>query len=190
MDAFRSEVGRYASSIRAIRKRNSARAANATTVSTDEEWSTLTPSTRDKRKCLRRQSYAGEQRDELALQRSNYIRSLTKVQLAAEPVALHTRGLLRVKLRRTQPEHILSALPPIATVGRTSQVGSFVPGTDSCIAANRIRYSIIPSATASSPGGKVRLSNFAACRLIMNSNLVARPTGRSAGFSPLRMRPT
>ena len=50
-----------------------------------------------KRKCLRRQSYAGEQRDELAaLQRSNCIRSPTKVQFAGEPVALHTRGLLRV----------------------------------------------------------------------------------------------
>ena len=34
---------------------------------------------------------------------------------------------VRVKLRRAQPEHILPALPPIGTVGRTSQVGSFVP---------------------------------------------------------------
>jgi hypothetical protein len=32
-----------------------------------------------------------------------------------------------VKLRRTQPEHISSALPPTAAVGRTSEIGSFVP---------------------------------------------------------------
>jgi hypothetical protein len=33
---------------------------------------------------------------------------------------------------------LAGALPPIAIVGRTSQVGSFVPAPDSCIAASRI----------------------------------------------------
>jgi hypothetical protein len=35
-----------------------------------------------------------------------------------------------VKLGRTQPEHISSALPPTATVERTFQIGSFVPTGD------------------------------------------------------------
>ena len=34
------------------------------------------------------------------------------------------------KLKRTQPKPISSALPPIATVGRTFPVGSFVPVSD------------------------------------------------------------
>jgi hypothetical protein len=52
------------------------------------------------------------------------------------------------------------------------------------------RYSITSSAMASSPGDGVRLSALAALRLMANSNLVGCRTGRSAGFSPLRMRPT
>ena len=37
-------------------------------------------------------------------------------------------------------------------------------------------------------GATSRPSNLAVCRLMTNSNLVACTTGRSAGFSPLRMR--
>jgi hypothetical protein len=36
----------------------------------------------------------------------------------------------------------------------------------------------------------VRPSAFAVLRLITRSNFVGCSTGRSAGFSPLRMRPT
>src|SRR5262245_42152979 len=50
-------------------------------------------------------------------------------------------------------------------------------------------HSITSSARASSVGGTSRPSARAVCRLMMNSNLVARITGRSAGFSPLRTRP-
>src|ERR1700730_12380421 len=50
-------------------------------------------------------------------------------------------------------------------------------------------YSITSSAMASKPGGKVRPSVFAVFRLITNSNLVGWMTGKSAGFSPLRIRP-
>jgi hypothetical protein len=50
-------------------------------------------------------------------------------------------------------------------------------------------HSITSSATASSPGGKLRPNALAVLRLITSSNLVACMTGRSAGFSPLRMRP-
>jgi hypothetical protein len=50
-------------------------------------------------------------------------------------------------------------------------------------------YSITSSATASSIGGIPIPSAFAVLRLITNSNFVACCIGRSAGFSPLRMRP-
>src|SRR5262249_49939956 len=50
-------------------------------------------------------------------------------------------------------------------------------------------YSITSSAIASSPGGKLRPNALAVLRLITNSNLIDWMTGRSAGFSPLRIRP-
>src|SRR5262249_34837402 len=50
-------------------------------------------------------------------------------------------------------------------------------------------HSITSSAVASKVAGTVMPSNFAVCRLMMNSNLAGRITGRSAGLSPLRIRP-
>src|SRR5262249_24441837 len=50
-------------------------------------------------------------------------------------------------------------------------------------------HSITSSAMASSPGGKLRPKALAVLRLITNSNLTDCMTGRSAGFSPLRIRP-
>src|SRR6185503_15107248 len=50
-------------------------------------------------------------------------------------------------------------------------------------------HSITSSAPTSSIGGTSRPSALAVLRLITNSNLVDRMTGRSAGFSPLRIRP-
>src|SRR6516165_10753750 len=54
----------------------------------------------------------------------------------------------------------------------------------------RLDHSITSSARASSVGGTVRPSAFAVFMLITNSYLVGACTGRSAGFSPLRMRST
>ena len=51
-------------------------------------------------------------------------------------------------------------------------------------------YSITSSAMASSDGGTVRPSALAVLRLMTNSYLVGVCTGRSAGFSPLRIRST
>ena len=51
-------------------------------------------------------------------------------------------------------------------------------------------YSITSSARASIDGGIARPSAFAVLRLITSSYLVGACTGRSAGFSPLRMRST
>src|SRR5262245_10389345 len=50
-------------------------------------------------------------------------------------------------------------------------------------------HSITSSARASSVGGIVRPSALAVLRLMIRSTLVTCCTGRSAGFSPLRMRP-
>src|SRR5262249_4811559 len=51
-------------------------------------------------------------------------------------------------------------------------------------------HSITSSARASSVGGTSRPSAFAVLRLITSSYLVGACTGKSAGFSPLRMRST
>src|SRR5262245_16142174 len=53
-----------------------------------------------------------------------------------------------------------------------------------------VAYSITSSARASRVGGTVRPSALAVLRLITSSYLVGACTGRSAGFSPLRMRST
>src|SRR6516165_2578554 len=49
-------------------------------------------------------------------------------------------------------------------------------------------HSITSSARASSVGGTSRPSTLAVLRLITSSYFVGTCTGRSAGFSPLRMR--
>src|SRR6202051_4827155 len=51
-------------------------------------------------------------------------------------------------------------------------------------------HSITSSARASTVAGTSRPSALAVLRLITNSYLVGACTGRSAGFSPLRMRST
>src|SRR5262249_48324513 len=50
-------------------------------------------------------------------------------------------------------------------------------------------HSITSSASVSNLSGISRPSAFAVLRLITNSNFVGSITGRSPGFSPLRMRP-
>jgi hypothetical protein len=57
-------------------------------------------------------------------------------------------------------------------------------------AASSIGYSITSSATASTPDGMVRPSALAVLRLMTSSYFVGVCTGKSAGFSPLRMRST
>src|SRR5262249_487532 len=52
------------------------------------------------------------------------------------------------------------------------------------------RHSITSSARASSVGGSVMPRTLAVIRLMISSTFTACWTGRSAGLSPLRMRPT
>ena len=79
---------------------------------------------------------------------------------------------------------------PTADIARRGWHGRKVPIAAICAAANSILYSITSSARASSAGGTSRPSAFAVVRLMTRSNLVGACTGRSAGFSPLRMRST
>ena len=53
----------------------------------------------------------------------------------------------------------------------------------------KARYSMTSSARASIAGAISRPSVFAVLVLMTNSNFVGWITGRSAGFSPLRIRP-
>src|SRR5262249_52082156 len=51
-------------------------------------------------------------------------------------------------------------------------------------------HSITSSARASSMGGRCRPSALAVCELSTSSTRVGCSTGKSVGFSPLRIRPT
>src|SRR5262245_16907369 len=85
-------------------------------------------------------------------------------------------------------------LSPLATQhslpsGRYSLLGPDFHRLDRASFAWRT-HSITSSASASSVGGISRPSDFAVLRLITRSYLVGACTGRSPGFSPLRMRST
>ena len=94
-----------------------------------------------------------------------------------------------------------SALPPIATARadpRKRGMSAFPPKSDMRGALAYVRfgpiadlaYSITSSARESNCGGTVRPSALAVLRLITSSNLVGACTGKSPGFSPLRIRST
>src|SRR5262245_29948218 len=84
-------------------------------------------------------------------------------------------------------------LSPVATQhslpsGRYSLLGPDFHRLDRASFAWRT-HSITSSASASSLSGMLKLSVLAVLRLITSSNLLGCITGRSAGFSPLRIRP-
>jgi hypothetical protein len=81
------------------------------------------------------------------------------------------------------PHTVMSALPLKADVCDAIAHVCYGPIAD-------ITYSISSSARASSEGGIVIPSALAVLRLMTISKVVGWTTGRSAGFSPLRMRPT
>jgi hypothetical protein len=83
----------------------------------------------------------------------------------------------------------MSALPPKADIRQRGRYVRFVPEAD-IGQAQLAGYSMTSSARASTDGGIVRPSAFAVLRLITSWSLVGACTGRSAGFSPLRMRST
>ena len=76
---------------------------------------------------------------------------------------------------------------PESGLSRTSLEVRFVP---QAAHAPQQNYSITSSACASSVGGTVRPSAFAVLRLMTSSNFVGYSTGKSDGFSPLRILST
>src|SRR5262249_30396375 len=86
--------------------------------------------------------------------------------------ATHPRGLLRP--RRQRPRR-----------SRAAEEGKEGAAMDALA-----HYSMTSVARKWKEGGNSIPSSLAVLRLITKSNLVGCSTGRSAGFSPLRMRPT
>jgi hypothetical protein len=94
-----------------------------------------------------------------------------------------------VHSRRFERSRSMSAMPPIAPAKATCR--PVAKGHDRTHAPQQFcRYSITSSAMESTPAGMVRPSALAVLRLINNSNLVGRSTGKSAGFAPFRIRST
>ena len=75
-------------------------------------------------------------------------------------------------------------------IARRGWHGRKVPLSAVSRCSKQKRYSITSSARASTLCGTLRPSALAVLRLITRSYLVGACTGRSAGFSPLRMRST
>src|SRR5262245_17436540 len=101
--------------------------------------------------------------------------------------------------RTFAPQKLMSALPPKAGMCGALAHVRFTPNSDTDCVFRHVRfgpkadiafYSITSLACASSAGATVMPSAFAVLRLITNSYLVDACTGRSDGFSPLRVRST
>jgi len=97
-------------------------------------------------------------------------------------------GLRQRVIRRKGDEHADAALPRglLRRCRERPRCGRAAEQRDELAAF----HSITSSARASSAGGTSRPSALAVLRLMTSSNLVGCITGRSAGLSPLRMRPT
>src|SRR5262249_7356737 len=107
-------------------------------------------------------------------------------------------------LRRCEEELRIAAAAPVPyqptepltrpRSGRRCRLGNVLVllGGGGCLrlgVRNRCSYSITSSARPISGSGMVRPRALAVFRLMINSTLVACWTGRSAGFSPLRIWP-
>src|SRR5262249_52032840 len=104
------------------------------------------------------------------------------------------RALL-LRVRRARPRHCRACehSDELASSYPVHSRGSGNPGARVCDSGSDFGsaalHSITSSAIASTPGGMARPSSLAVLRLMTNSSLVGCMIGRSAGFSPLRIRP-
>src|SRR5262249_5786012 len=95
---------------------------------------------------------------------------------------VHLKNMLRqVQSDRSNLAH---GWLPFAAVSIRQQFGTQMPQ-----GGHPPHHSITSSASASSFGGRLRPSILAVWALMTSSNLVDCTTGKSAGFTPLRMRP-
>ena len=102
-----------------------------------------------------------------------------RASLRPDAASTTTAGYMRMQNRRSG-------------TGTGAVAGScrFLPNSaQGLFGLSAVGYSITSSARASSVGGTSRPSALALLRLMTKSNLVGCITGRSAGFSPLRIRP-
>ena len=119
--------------------------------------------------------------------------------------AIYDRDVVALDIARLLQALVKCAQAVRVRVGRSCGRGNRSPASPAAAraprAATRRRaaeqrdelappHSITSSARASSDGGTSRPSALAVLRLMTNSNLVGACTGKSAGFSPLRMRST
>ena len=113
-------------------------------------------------------------------------------------LALDEACFLQALAERGRPGGIVSAnvvlrrnpITGIAGCCARAASGHAAAAPPSSVMNSRALHSITSSARASSVGGTSRPSALAVLRLITSSYLVGACTGRSAGFSPLRMRST
>ena len=101
---------------------------------------------------------------------------------------LYARCPLWVKSRHLTPSKACPLYPQKRTFG-CDELMSALCQKQTKYNAIRVAYSTSSSAMLSKPEEMVRPSALAVFMLITSSNLVGCMTGRSAGFSPLRIRP-
>jgi len=92
-----------------------------------------------------------------------------------------------VRAQEALGQRLIGVLSPITKAAALRNVEALQAGLRELLAP---LHSITSSASSSIEGGTVRPRAFAVFTLMTNSNLVGCCTGRSPGFSPLRMRPT
>jgi hypothetical protein len=98
-------------------------------------------------------------------------------------------GPPKVRLGPQEPTGGSGSRCPVTGVKQTSRLRAPTSEFDPT-RTSEDRYSITSSATASNAGGMSRPSALAVLRLMVSSYLVGCCTGKSAGFSPLRIRST
>src|SRR5712691_9665331 len=104
-------------------------------------------------------------------------------------VAARTLAVISFKLRVEVLMPFIVACPVISFLRRCAYIKKH--GERAAEQSDELApsHSITSSAVASSVGGTVRPSILAVWWLMIRSNFDACTTGRSVGFSPLRMRP-
>ena len=110
------------------------------------------------------------------------------------PENLGPKNLLNFLLNHPEPMTTTNCRAVLSRYVRFAPESGHVQCSSRCLlrakSGHSSSYSITSLAVASSEGGTVRPSALAVLRLIASSFLVGACTGRSAAFSPLRMRST
>jgi hypothetical protein len=111
---------------------------------------------------------------------------MDKIALQQAPSNLCPKWVIRVDLGLSAPRLLFTDRVQPGDIA----AGLLCANRDHSHRTKRQAYSITSSARASSAGGTVMPSALAVFMLMTSSYLVGACTGRSAGFSPLRMRST